>query len=147
MSNPGASPRPRASFVKIDGSGVRLWTVERPGASFLAAAVAPGGGVYAVGQGTAEGISGTLILHYGLDGTELWSWAEAGGDPRDVTVDAAGAVYVTGGRQASSGPSTADVRTLKVDASGVPQWSATYDAGREQYGFPWRWTPPATEDL
>jgi len=125
----------QGTVVKIDGSGVRSWTVERPGASFLAAAVAPDGGVYAVGQGTAGGISGILILHYGPDGTELWSWAEAGGDPQDVKVDAAGAVYVTGGRQASSSPSTADVRTLKVDAAGVPQWSATYDAGREEYGF------------
>lgn len=115
-------------LAKLDGAGVRQWTVERPGASFWAAATGPDGSVSVTGQVSG----GILIARYAPDGTEIWSWSDANSAPEDLIVDSQGAVHVTGQRRIA--PALADALTIKIDAAGTLQWSATYDNGSYESG-------------
>lgn len=70
------------------------------------------------------------VYKYDAEFTELWSYIDngpAGGSDLavDVAVDMDGAVYATGtlARLGEQG----NIRTIKLDADGAPQWGAEYD--------------------
>ncbi len=108
----------------------------------------PSGNVYVYGAnkaGTTE--SDYLLLKYNpATGALLWSrnWSGESNDyPRDMAIDAAGSVYLTGESwdgdyQQATSENTWDAATVKFDGAGTLQWARVYrgfpgkvDGGRE----------------
>ncbi|MBO9201622.1 MULTISPECIES: SBBP repeat-containing protein [Niastella] len=127
--------------VKYDANGNQQW-VARFNAPYNAddepkkLVVDALGNVFVTGY--SWGNSGTIdytTIKYNTAGVQQWlaryDSPDNGFDtPNDLTIDAAGNVYVTG----SSGNfgSGADMTTIKYNAAGVQQWAASYDAANSE---------------
>lgn len=69
-----------------------------------------------------------FTIKYTSDGAEIWSVRYSEGIeniPRDIAVDTAGNVYVTG--ESEDSETAYDYATVKYHSAGVQQWVARYD--------------------
>ena len=123
--------------IKYNSAGAQLWdtifvgtgnSYDRP----YDIAVDSSGNVCVVGQ--SLGVSGTqdfLTLKYDSNGTELWrAWYNGSGngtdEPKAITIDAAGNIYITG-KAVTSGTGI-DYATIKYSSGGTELWANTYDS-------------------
>lgn len=90
------------------------------------------GNVYVVGTSFTNGVNGFDIITIKYDplGNQLWATPFNGSasgldEGRDIAVDAAGNVYVTG-YTASTGPNY-DYVTIKYNSAGAQQWATLYN--------------------
>ena len=115
---------------KLNGAGTQVWSQAITG-NVVALFVDAAANVYATGpdwNGTSDDY-GTSKLD--ATGALLWSRRYNGtgnnsDQPRDIGVDGAANVYVTG--QSFNG-SNYDAVTVKYNAAGTQQWAATYNGG------------------
>lgn len=135
----GASYQDDIATVAYDSSGNQLWTARYNGMGSYndkgyKVIVDNAGHVYVVGYANPNA-SGTLydyaVLKYDAGtGDTLWARtyngpADSADIARDIAVDAAGYVYVTG---SSRGAGTqGDIYTIAYDPSGGIAWTARYD--------------------
>jgi uncharacterized delta-60 repeat protein len=119
--------------VKYDPNGNEVWAARYDAGSYeqcMDIAVDTSGNVYVGGVGGGFGFDGYLTIKYDTDGTELWVATYEGPGTsvdglRDVAVDDAGNVYVTGW---SVGAGTEfDCATVKYDSSGNELWVSRYN--------------------
>ncbi|MEI7837475.1 MAG: SBBP repeat-containing protein, partial [Planctomycetota bacterium] len=121
--------------VKMDRSGVPIWTNRFDGAAPnsddwpVAVGVDALGNVYVTGSSGASYITDIVTLKYDASGTPLWTNIYNGpagqeDSPNAIAVDAAGNVAVTGG---SRGPNNIfEFVTLKYNTAGSSLWSKRY---------------------
>ncbi|HQV32801.1 MAG TPA: SBBP repeat-containing protein, partial [Calditrichia bacterium] len=136
--------------VKYDLAGNEEWAAgydgpKRSYAGISATATDLQGNVYVTGGCSNENGGWAwpdyATIKYDPDGQELWraiyngpanstDWA------KDITVDAAGNVYITGFATLEGGRST-DYLTIKYDAAGQEQWVAAYNgpASSQDYAY------------
>ncbi|HEX8426848.1 SBBP repeat-containing protein [Hymenobacter sp.] len=131
--------------IKYSPSGQELWrrsynaTLGSINGSEDARAIAldPAGNVIVTGSSIifpSSGSSGTredfVTIKYSPSGSVLWNARFNGGNfrdiPTDLTVDAAGNVYVVGTTQLTIGSSVGDVVAVKYSATGNQQWYTPY---------------------
>jgi len=121
--------------VAFDADGSQRWVASFDGPAgsqdvAQAIAVDAFGDVLVVGRSTTLTSSSdyVTIKYRGSDGTHLWTRYHDGDgsidDGRDVAVDAAGSVFVTGTVWTSNDGT--DIETVKYDANGSEQWVSRY---------------------
>ena len=132
----------RAATLKYDPHGNLLWSTIYPRVvnyekSTRAIAVDTAGNVY-VGTTAATNAADFLVLKYDTSGALLWAATYDGGpggfdNLRDLKVDSAGNVFVTG---FSTGSADNDIVTVKFSMDGVRQWVSRYNAPANLGDFP-----------
>jgi hypothetical protein len=158
------SERPICTTIKYDPDGKRLWEVHYAAAQkYLLSAqgisVDVEGNVYIVGQYDPEMLyeppeesansrldepdewkSDSLTIKYDTHGKQVWAnrYGQAQNqmfEPRNIAVDGAGHIYVTGGAWIDSGGHAGyKFTTLKYDADGNQQWVAVWPSDKEETG-------------
>ncbi len=121
--------------VAFDTAGKQLWSATYDGPAggqdvAQAIAVDAAGDVYVVGRAGVInfGVDYVTVKYRGTDGTQLWVRLHDGDnsidEARDVTVDPAGNVVVTG--TVSSSNNGTDIETVKYSADGDLLWTSRY---------------------
>lgn len=142
----GVSTGDDSLTVKYDADGAQQWVARYngPGNGFDAGwrlALDTLGNIYVVGMSTGSGTGYDFaVIKYDGNGNQLWAARYNGpGDDddegRDILLDTAGHVYVTGISWGSN--SGFDATTVMYDSVGTQQWVARYNgpANSDDYGI------------
>lgn len=130
--NPNGEATRDWALVKYSPGGVQQWVTRLDGglntrASRPALAVDSAGNAHVTGLFFTNGVADFLVVKYDTTGSTLWSFrydSPTHGEDRatDLTLDAAGNVYVTGYSQLGN----YDGLTLKLNSAGQKIWEARY---------------------
>lgn len=139
----GSGPYSDYGTLKYNSAGVlqwaRIYTSPAGQDEAYSLAVDGSGNVYVTGANRVTGTSNDDYLTVKYDSSGAERWAQRYNGPgnsldiaRDIVLDGAGNVYVTGESRSGSGFSSVDYATIKYNSAGVQQWVQRYNGPANQ---------------
>ncbi len=136
----GASGGAHADIVtvKYNSSGVQVWAVRTTGSGVnndvgRSIAVDASGNIYVVGSVVTTGTGSDITtIKYSQDGNIQWMipynrQGSSGDMGKELVLDAAGNIYVSGSTNIPNTASGTDITTIKYNPAGTEQWVMHYN--------------------